>query len=367
MIQTDVMVIGGGPAGMNAALAAAESGAQVLLVDKFQKLGGQLVKQTHKFFGWAQRGAGTRGFNLAKQLAAQVNAQPNIKTLLGYEVVGAYPDQTYLAASWEDHVKISAKKVVVCTGAAERMILFEGVMGAGAVQTLMNEYGVLPGENFLIVGSGNVGVILDAIIDVLPKLGGAYWVHAAKVQRLGVPLLLKRTVLGVYGSDHVEEAVTVEVGENMQPIPGSEMRHKVDVVALAVGLMPMADLFQMLQVETVYIPELGGFVPWHDELGHTTNPNIYVAGDAGGIEEATTASLAGSIAGLVAAKELGFTVNENWIDEYLQALSSFRESSLIEVDPSEERLLKGFVAVHECYQDIPCNPCVEWKNLPHRQ
>jgi len=140
--------------------------------------------------------------------------------------------------------------------------------------------------------------------------------------------LLKRTVLGVYGSDHVEEAVTVEVGENMQPISGSEMRHKVDVVALAVGLMPMADLFQMLQVETVYIPELGGFVPWHDELGHTTNPSIYVAGDAGGIEEATTASLAGSIAGLVAAKELGFTVNENWIDEYLQALSSFRESSL---------------------------------------
>jgi len=104
--------------------------------------------------------------------------------------------------------------------------------------------------------------------------------------------LLKRTVLGVYGSDHVEEAVTVEVGENMQPISGSEMRHKVDVVALAVGLMPMADLFQMLQVETVYIPELGGFVPWHDELGHTTNPSIYVAGDAGGIEEATTASLA---------------------------------------------------------------------------
>jgi len=112
MIQTDVMVIGGGPAGMNAALAAAESGAQVLLVDKFQKLGGQLVKQTHKFFGWAQRGAGTRGFNLAKQLAAQVNAQPNIRTLLGYEVVGAYPDQTYLAASWEDHVKISAKKLL---------------------------------------------------------------------------------------------------------------------------------------------------------------------------------------------------------------------------------------------------------------
>jgi len=99
MIQTDIMVIGGGPAGMNAALAAAERGAQVLLVDKFQKLGGHWSSR-HTSFWLAQRGAGTRGFNLAKQLAAQVNVKPNIKTLLGYEVVGAYPDQTYLAASW---------------------------------------------------------------------------------------------------------------------------------------------------------------------------------------------------------------------------------------------------------------------------
>lgn len=344
MIETDVLVIGGGPAGMNAALASAQSGAHVLLVDKFQHLGGQLVKQTHKFFGWAEKGAGTRGFNLAKRLSEDVMNNDNVQILLGYEVVGAYRDGTYLAASWSDHITIKAKKLIVCTGAAERMILFEnndmpGVMGAGAVQTLMNEYGVLPAERFLIVGSGNVGVILayqllqagatvDAIVDVLPKLGGAYWVHAAKVQRLGVPLLLGRTVLGVYGNSRVESAITAKVDEKMQPIPGTEKRHDVDAVALAVGLMPLTDIFQMMGVKTVYVPELGGFVPWHDEFGRTTNKDIFVAGDAGGIEEATTASIGGTIAGLAAANDLGYQDNMQAVKDNLEALSIFRTSSL---------------------------------------
>ncbi|NPV88981.1 FAD-dependent oxidoreductase [Coprothermobacteraceae bacterium] len=344
MIEVDVLVVGGGPAGMNAALAVADAGATVLLVDRFYKLGGQLVKQTHKFFGWADRGAGTRGFHLAEDLAQKVKSHPNIRLLMGHELIGAYADGTYIAATWDAHVKIKAKKAIMCTGAAERMITFEnndlpGVMGAGAVQTLMNEYGVMPGQRYLIVGSGNVGVILayqllqagaqvDAIVDVLPKLGGAYWVHAAKVQRLGVPLLLRRTITGVYGDGRVEKAVTVAVDERFEPVPGTEMEHHVDVVALAVGLMPLADVFQAAGVKTVYVPELGGFVPWHDELGHTTCPDIYVAEDAGGIEEATTASLGGTLAGLTAAKELGYPVDEKAVEQYLKSLESFRDSSL---------------------------------------
>lgn len=344
MIDTDVLVVGGGPAGMNAALASADAGAKVVLLDKFSKLGGQLVKQTHKFFGWADKGGGSRGIYLAEEMAEKIKANKNIKVLLGYELVGTYSEGNFLASSWEDHFKIRSKKLIVCSGASERMILFEnndlpGVMGAGAVQTLVNEYGVLPGERFLIVGSGNVGVILgyqllqagahvDAVIDVLTKMGGAYWVHAAKLQRFGVPLLLGRTLVSVSGSEHVEEATSVRVDEKMEPIKGTEIHHNVDVVALAVGLMPLSDIFLMMGVKTIFIPELGGFVPWHDELGHTSNSNVYVAGDAGGIEEATTASLSGALAGLSAARDLGFYVEQSLVSAYQMQLDNFRKSSL---------------------------------------
>lgn len=356
MIEPDVLVVGGGPAGMNAALAAANAGATVLLVDRFQNLGGQLVKQTHKFFGWAARGAGARGFELAQKWEYEIQNHPRIQTLLGFEVIGAYKDGIWLAADLEDFYKIKPKRVVIATGASERMITFEnndypGVYGAGAVQTLMNVYGVLPGERYLIVGSGNVGVIVayqllqaqakvEAIIDVLPRLGGAYWVHAAKIQRAGVPILLKRTITGVYGEGRVERAETVGVDEKFQPIPGTERTFSVDVVLLAVGLMPLSELLFELGVREFYIPELGGFVPWHDETGRTSHPEIFVAGDVAGIEEATTAALQGRISGLQTALDLGYEVNKDEVDELKMLLTQFRRSSL------SEKICQGLERLH---------------------
>lgn len=356
MIAPHVLVVGGGPAGMNAALAAAEAGASVLLVDRFSNLGGQLVKQTHKFFGWASRGAGARGFELAQKWEKEIQESPRIQTLLGFEVIGAYKDGIWLAADLEDFVKIKPRRVVIATGASERMITFEnndypGVYGAGAVQTLMNVYGVLPGERYLIVGSGNVGVIVayqllqagakvEAIIDVLPRLGGAYWVHAAKIQRAGVPILFKRTITGVYGDGKVERAETVEVDDRFQPIPGTEKTFSVDVVLLAVGLMPLSELLFELGVREYYIPELGGFVPWHDRAGRTSNPEIFVAGDVAGIEEATTAAIQGAIAGLRAALDLGFEVDPGEIEELRVMLSQFRLSSL------SEKVCQGLELLH---------------------
>jgi sarcosine oxidase subunit alpha len=344
MREPDVLVVGGGPAGMNAALSAAEAGASVILVDRFQRLGGQLVKQTHKFFGWAERGAGVRGIELAAKWEKAVLTNTRIQPLLGMEAIGGYKDGVWMVADLEKYIKIKPKRTIISTGATEKMILFEnndmpGVYGAGAVQTLMNTYGVLPGERFLIIGSGNVGVIVayqllqagahvEAVIDVLPKLGGAYWVHAAKIQRAGVPIILKRTITGVYGDQKVQHAETVEVDDQYQPITGSERTFDVDVVCLAVGLTPLSDVLFELGVKEHFIPELGGFVPWHDETGRTSRADLYVVGDVGGIEEATTASLQGRVAGMAAAMSLGYPVSKAEIDDIVNSLVEFRCSSL---------------------------------------
>lgn len=143
-------------------------------------------------------------------------------------------------------VHYKADSIIVATGARENMIPFEGwtlpgVMGAGAAQTLMNLHGVQPGQKVLMVGSGNVGLVvgyqlmqagvnLVAIIDAAPRVGG-YGVHAAKVARMGVPFHLSHTVLKAEGTDHVTGAVIAQVNNQFKPIPGTEKRFDVDTIS----------------------------------------------------------------------------------------------------------------------------------------
>ncbi|WP_165845070.1 (2Fe-2S)-binding protein, partial [Candidatus Cryosericum terrychapinii] len=140
--STEVLVIGGGPAGLEASLWAAKAGADVILLDQNPQLGGQLVKQTHKFFGSAKENAGTRGVTIAKKLIEEVEATPNITVYSGFTAFGWF--QGAVCAADQDHaVLFHPRKVIVATGAAEKMLMFKnndmpGVFGAGAAQTLMN-------------------------------------------------------------------------------------------------------------------------------------------------------------------------------------------------------------------------------------
>ena len=148
---------------------------------------------------------------------------------------------------------LKAKKIILCTGAIENPVFFPGwtlpgVMTAGAVQTLVNIYRVLPDTRFLMIGSGNVGLIIsyqllqagakvEAIVEAAPQIGG-YQVHAAKVLRAGVPIYTKHTVKEVLGDGKVETAIITEVDSKWQPIKGTEKRLDVGAVCLAVGLSP---------------------------------------------------------------------------------------------------------------------------------
>ncbi|RCK78067.1 MAG: Sarcosine oxidase alpha subunit [Candidatus Ozemobacter sibiricus] len=311
--QTEIFVVGGGPAGLSAAIVAAELGAKVLLVDDNATLGGQLIKQTHRFFGSSARDAGIRGIAIAEKLCQEVQARKkNLQVLLNTSAVGFYGDGEAGILSPDRYEKVTYERVVVGTGAVENSLNFEnndlpGIYGAGAVQTLMNVHGIRPGHKILMVGSGNIGLIVSyqllqagvqviGVVEAMPTIGG-YLVHASKIRRLGVPIMTGHTIVKALGTDGVTGALLCRLDDKFQRIPNTEFEVACDCICLAVGLSPLIDLFQQAKCKMVYIPELGGLVPLHDGNMRTTNPRVYVAGDASGIEEATTAILGGRIAG----------------------------------------------------------------------
>jgi len=321
MTEKELIIVGGGPAGLCAAKMALEAGAKVMLVDRNKFPGGQLVKQTHKFFGSEKQYAKTRGFDIARILLSDLGKQDDLEILTDTTAVGFYKDHvlTTLHDDKEYH-KYHAKAYVMATGAAEKFLAFEnndlpGITGAGAVQTLMNLYGVLPGKEVVMVGSGNIGLIVSyqllqagvsvkAILEAAPNIGG-YKVHAAKIARLGVPILTSTTVKKAFGTKELEKIETVSLDENWKEIPGTEKQIFCDTLCIAVGLSPLHQLMSMAGIRMKYVNELGGLVPVLDGKRETSMENVFACGDVSGIEEASSAMAGGSLAGLYAANAIG--------------------------------------------------------------
>ena len=323
-IVTEIAIIGAGSAGLSAAYQAASAGADVLVIDENKLPGGQLFKQIHKFFGSKEHKAGTRGYIIGQELLEKVQ-NSGAKVLLDSLVYGLLPDNSMGVISGGVNYSVKAKKIIVATGAKENYMAFPGstlpgVMGAGAAQTMANVNRVLPGEKVLMLGSGNVGLIVSyqlmqagaevvAIVEGGPKIGG-YGVHAGKIRRAGVPIYTGHTIKRVYGKGKVEGVEIAAVDEKWNIIPGSEKNFDVDTVCLAVGLNPMTELLWMTGCEFDFIPAFGGHVPLHDENMETSKEGIYVAGDVTGVEEASSAMEEGNLAGVCAAHSLGYLTDD---------------------------------------------------------
>lgn len=311
-------VVGAGPAGLSAAVAAGRLGVRSVVIDENHVPGGQLIKQTHMFFGSKEHYARVRGVDIGGRLLDELSELP-VEIATDTTVLGLYPGG--VLALLRDNVfhRLSADAVVLATGASENMLAFEncdlpGVYGAGAVQTLMNVDGVSPGKRVLMIGAGNIGLIVSyqllqagvqvaAVVEGLPSIGG-YHVHAAKIRRAGVPIMTSHTILRALGEHRVEGAVIAEVDSDWNPVAGTETTIEVDTICLAVGLTPNCELALGLGCDEVFVPELGGRVSLHNEDLETTAPGVFIAGDASGIEEASTAMLEGRLAGLSAAERI---------------------------------------------------------------
>ncbi|MGQ9552305.1 MAG: FAD-dependent oxidoreductase [Candidatus Bathycorpusculaceae bacterium] len=363
-VETDLVVVGGGPAGLSSAIAASNMGLETYLLDENPKLGGQLIKQTHKFFGSKSTYAGIRGIEIAKTLLGELQGA-KVNWMLNTSVVAHYKQgKKHLLAAVRDNrelVEINAENIVVATGARENMLLFPnndlpGIYGAGGVQTLMNVYGIKPGDNALIVGAGNVGLIVGyqliqagvdvkMVIEALPNIGG-YLVHASKLRRMGVPILTRHTIKEAHGKDHVESVTIVELDRDWQPIEGTEQKIDTDLVCLAVGLTPSSELLFQAGCEQAYIPELGGQVAVHNENLETTVEGIYVAGDVSGIGEANTALVEGRLSAANVAMERGKNLAkaEKIRQMCLQDLAALRSS------PFSKKVLSGKKKIWEMWE-----------------
>ena len=405
MKRYDLIIVGAGPSGLSAGIEAAKRGLRVVIFDENEKPGGQLFKQIHKFFGSKEHRAKVRGFVIGQQLLDEA-AEAGVEVVLNATVIGLYQDKEVVVKRGDEIEHFKGNAVIIATGAAENMVTFPGwtlpgVIGAGAAQTMMNLHGVLPGKRVLMLGSGNVGLVVSfqleqcgcevvALVDAAPRVGG-YGVHAAKVARTGVPFYLSHTIVKAEGEECVTGVTIAEVDSKFQFIPGTEKHFDVDTICLAVGLSPMSQLLKMAGCKMEDNPKRGGQVPICDEYGRTSLPGVFVAGDVSGIEEASSAMIEGRMAGIVAAEYLGYMEKEELDTELVSlddALDGLRQGMFapknrgkaIEkteegIDISQNLLLHGYVSddeierypgvthkvgvhpVMECTQNIPCNPC----------
>ncbi len=328
LVDTDVCVVGAGPAGLSASIEAARAGLSVILLDSNIEPGGQLQKQIHKFFGSKEHRAGTRGIDIARTLHKEA-VDTGVTVWLDSTAYGLFGDRVEVARgvheshagkglAWKDTVR--ANKIVLAVGASENSVQFRGwtlpgVMGAGAAQTMINVERVLPGSRVVMVGSGNVGLIVSyqlmqagaevvAIVEAAPGIGG-YHVHAAKVLRAGVPILTSHTVKEARGDGEVRCVEIVELDRAWQAVPGTETILDADTVCVATGLRPFLKLASLSGCRLGYAPALGGWVPQHTREMETSVPGVYAAGDLAGVEEASTAMEEGRVAGLSIVKSLG--------------------------------------------------------------
>ncbi len=381
---TEIAIIGAGPAGLAASVEAGKSGARVTLIDENAKPGGQLFKQIHKFFGSQAHGAGIRGFQIGQELCAEAE-KLGVELLLNTTVYGLFEGHALGLMNEHRTMLLKAEKIIIATGATENALPFPGwtlpgVMTAGAAQTMMNIHRVLPGKRVLMVGGGNVGLIVAyqlmqagaeiiALIEATPQIGG-YQVHAAKLERAGVKILTSHSIKEARGKSHVESAVVAKLGVGWQPIEGTEREFEVDAICLSVGLTSNVETAWMSGCGFQYAKERGGHTPVLDENMQTTLPGIYVAGDAAGVDEASIAMEEGRIAGVAAAESLGYidfkqagilkTEYRNLLFDLKQGAKYFRSENLslsqLESLPPEY-MNKGQIPMIECTQYIPCNPC----------
>jgi NADPH-dependent 2,4-dienoyl-CoA reductase/sulfur reductase-like enzyme len=291
----DVAVIGSGPAGLSAAIAAKKAGAQdVIIIERDAELGGILLQCIHNGFGIEIFEEDLTGPEYANRFIIQAK-DAGVKDLLDTMVLDLTSRREIYAINKRDGmIKIDAGAVILAMGCRERPrgaltipgYRPAGIYTAGTAQRLVNIEGYMPGERFVILGSGDIGMIMarrltfegakvESMIEILPYISGLKRNYVQCLLDYDIPLQLKHTVIDIKGRNRVEAVVSAQVDENGKPIPGTEDAIPCDTLLLSVGLIPENELSKKAGVEIN--PLTGG--PYVDDTMQTNVPGIFAAGN----------------------------------------------------------------------------------------
>lgn len=381
----DLVIVGAGPAGLGAAISAAENGLKVYILDEFVKPGGRLLGQLHE----EPDGKWVNGIEEAQKLYDRA-IELGVNILCGVSVYDLVKSQNGWCVYTTDKI-IESKCLLLATGASETPIpipgwTLPGVMSIGAAQVMGNVHRVKAGEKGVIIGVNVLSVAIsrelqlcgvrienillpppslisgdlsnpEKMMESLLRLShlapsplirfGGKWVSPKLGARLypkngfkmwGIPIQLRKTALEIVGEEQVEGVRIANISATGTVIPGTEKVIEADFVCIAGGLTPMSELAAVAGCSFSYVPELGGHVPLHNERMQTNVKGLYVAGNITGVESAKVAKAQGNVAGLSVARELNALTDraDEKINEAIKQTIETRRKALIQFNQGIE-------------------------------